>query len=285
MMFNKSRKKLVNSIKDVVKSVLRENGYTQTYIPFERHLNEYVVKHSKISYPVCDYGLPIPPVELRSGYETDDKEFIENSRQDIKNLIEIAERSGMKFEQTKTILDFGCSSGRMIRSLKPYADTKEIWGTDVNADHIYWCSQYLKPPFNFAVNTFNPHLPFEDRYFDLIYSGSVFTHIDNLIESWLLELRRILSEDGRLYITIHDNHNMKVFDNDKQIPLSVYLQGNQFYEKSRKDFDFIVLNRSKSPQVFFDIGYFNKLVHPMFEILSVNHESYGYQTGILLKRK
>ena len=98
-MFNKSRKKLVNSIKDVVKSVLKENGYTQTYIPFERHSNEYVVKHTKISYPLCDYGLPIPQVELRSGYEADDKEFIENSRHDIKNLIEITERSGMRRKQ------------------------------------------------------------------------------------------------------------------------------------------------------------------------------------------
>lgn len=66
-MLNKSRKKLVNSIKDIVKSALRENGYTQTYVPFERHSNEYVVKHSNNNYPLCDYGLPLPPVELRSG--------------------------------------------------------------------------------------------------------------------------------------------------------------------------------------------------------------------------
>lgn len=284
-MFSKLRKKIANLFKDKVRVTLRESGITQSYIPYDRTANEFVIKKSKINYPVGDDGLPIPPSELRIGYNYDDKSYIRYSRSDIGNMISFMEKSGYKIEGRKKILDFGCSSGRMIRSLLPYAEACEIWGTDVSTDHIYWNNKYLNPPFKFITTTFNAHLPFEDKYFDIIYSGSVFTHIDNLAESWFLELRRVLSENGRIYLTIHDNHTLDLFEKDKTIPLANYLNHQPLFEEVKKDFDFFVFNRSKSPQVFFDMDYFRKITGSVFEILSVNHEAYGYQTGILMKRK
>ncbi len=284
-MFDNSRKKIISAFKDKVRKTIRESGYTQTYIPYKKSSNEYLIANSKINYPKCDLGLAIPPKELRSGYDEDDMLYSQNSELDIAKMLEIAKLSGFEIKEKMKILDFGCSSGRMIRRLKPYAEKCEIWGTDVSVDHIYWCNQYLNPPFQFATTTFNAHLPFEDKYFNLIYSGSVFTHIDNLIESWLLELRRILSDDGRLYITVHDNNTLDIFDKENQIPLASYLNKSFFYENARKDFDFFVMNRSKSPLVFFDLQYLKKILNSTFEIISINPESYGYQTGILLKRK
>ncbi|MFZ1320099.1 MAG: class I SAM-dependent methyltransferase [Ignavibacteria bacterium] len=284
-MINKYKKKAAELFKNKVKLTLRDNGFTQNFLPYDKTKNEYVIKHSKIEYPVCDIGLPIPPAELRIGYETNDETYIKNSRNDISNMVSILEKSDFRIEGNKKILDFGCSSGRMIRSLKPYAETCEIWGTDVSADHIYWNNKYLNPPFHFATTTFNPHLPFEDRYFDLIYSGSVFTHIDNLIEAWLLELKRILSPEGRLYITIHENHTLEMITGNEGFPLNKYFSTQPLFEEAKNDYDFFVFNRAKSPQVFFDMDYFKKMISPVFEILSVNYESYSYQTGVLLKRK
>jgi ubiquinone/menaquinone biosynthesis C-methylase UbiE len=80
----------------------------------------------------------------------------------------------------------------MIRWLAGLAEEMEIWGVDINARHIVWCQENLIPPFNFATVTIEPHLPFKDEYFDLIYCGSVFTHIDDLAYTWLLELKRIM---------------------------------------------------------------------------------------------
>ncbi|HMS65473.1 MAG TPA: class I SAM-dependent methyltransferase [Ignavibacteria bacterium] len=284
-MFSKSRKKLIDAFKSKVRLTIKEGGYTQTFMPFDKTANDYIIKHTKLKYPECDSGLPVPPKGLRAGYEEEADEYIKNSKTDVGNMLKILESSDFKIEGHMKILDFGCSTGRMVRSLKPYAKTCEIWGTDVNADHIYWNNQYLNPPFKFATTTFNPHLPFEDKYFNLIYSGSVFTHIDNFIESWLLELKRILADSGRLYITIHDNHTLEIFEKNKKIALSEYFHNHDLFDEAKKDFDFFVFNRAKSPQVFFDLEYFKKLIDPMFEILSVNYESYGYQTGILLKRK
>lgn len=284
-MFETPRKKFVSAFKDKVRKTIRESGFTQTYMPYKKFLNEYLVSKTVIDLPKCDLGLPLPPKEFRSGYEENNESYLQSSISDVEKMMMIVNSSGFEIKDGMRVLDFGCSSGRMIRRLKNVAEKCEVWGTDVSADFIYWCNQYLNPPFHFATTTFNAHLPFEDKYFNFIYSGSVFTHIDNLIDAWLLELKRCLSENGRLYITIHDNHTIKLFEENNTIALSSYLNKNTFYENAKKDFDFFVMNRSKSPLVFFDIDYLKKILNPIFDIVSINPEAYGYQTGILLKRK
>lgn len=284
-MIKNLKKKFTAWFKNIVRQTLRENGYTVSYIPYDKISNEFVVAKTKIDYPLCGDGLPLPPKNLRSGYLPDDKKYIDHGKSDLNVIMEIVNRSDFNLEGNKKILDFGCSTGRLMRHLKPYADLCEIWGVDISTDCIYWANSYLNPPFHFATSSLNPHLPFEDRYFDFIYSASVFTHIDNLSEAWLLELRRILSDNGRLYLTIHDNHTLEVLDEHKSIPLASFLHQTPFYEKAKKDYEFFVLNRYKSPLVFFDIDYFKKLLNPMFDILSINHPAWDYQTAILLKRK
>ena len=93
----------------------------------------------------------------------------------------------------------------MLRWLHDVSDSCEIWGTEIRfRAGSLGVKQYLSPPFHFATTTTSPHLPFEDRYFGLIYAGSVFTHIDDLADAWFLELRRALRPGGRLFITVHD---------------------------------------------------------------------------------
>jgi ubiquinone/menaquinone biosynthesis C-methylase UbiE len=69
-----------------------------------------------------------------------------------------------------------------------------------------WANRHLRPPFRFVTPTTLPHLPFADGYFQMIYAGSVFTHIADLADAWLLELRRVLAPGGRAYLTFHDSH-------------------------------------------------------------------------------
>jgi SAM-dependent methyltransferase len=47
-------------------------------------------------------------------------------------------------------------------------------------------------------------LPLEGGSFDLIWAISVFTHITDEWSAWLLELHRLLREDGLLIATFHD---------------------------------------------------------------------------------
>ena len=105
----------------------------------------------------------------------------------------------------------------MIRWLADLAQECQIWASKIDARQSLWCQENLSPPFNFATVTTAPHLPFEDRYFDLIYCGSVFTHIDHdLADAWLLELKRIIRPGGRVYITVHDKHSADLIINQPE---------------------------------------------------------------------
>ena len=260
------------------------------FLPHLPESSSYTISKKKDELEICELGLPVPPPELRLGSVKKTENYLNWAKPQIKNMLDITEKSGFNFSKGKRILDFGCGAGRMIRWLKPLSDFCEIWGTDINSEHIYWANKYLKPPFNFATTTTIPHLPFEDKYFDFIYAGSVFTHIDDLTDSWLLELRRILSDNGRLYITIHDLHSIKLLNSDerpdwKNSWLSKHINQDPVFVENKNDFGVYVTVRGPDSQVFYDDDYFKDLIKPLFDIISFVPEAYGYQTAVLLKRK
>jgi ubiquinone/menaquinone biosynthesis C-methylase UbiE len=114
------------------------------------------------------------------------------------------------WDHVQRVLEFGCSNGRMIRHLEAQAASREIWGVDIQADKVIWAIENLSPPFHFAVTTTVPHLPFPDNHFDLVFAGSIFTHLGELHVAWLLELARITSDRGMLYLTFHDENAAQV---------------------------------------------------------------------------
>jgi len=187
------RKRITKPIKKWVKEKIR-NTYIEldfqknnvnrdnskiTYLQYESGNPYFLIPKTKEEHEVCELGLPIPPRHLWLGYGKE-KEVYLHGKVQVGKMLEVINKSGFDLSGKKRILDFGCGAGRMIRWLKPFADTCEIWGTDISSDHIFWAKKYLRPPFNFATTTTIPHLPFEDKYFDFIYAGSVFTHIDDL---------------------------------------------------------------------------------------------------------
>jgi ubiquinone/menaquinone biosynthesis C-methylase UbiE len=226
--------------------------------------------------------LPVPPRELWLGYD-----YPVHGAVHVKTMLDLAYASGLAFVPGDRILDLGCGAGRMIRHLRELADRCEIWGMDISAEHIFWCKENLSPPFHFATNTKVPHLPFEDRSFRFIYCGSLFTHIDDLADAWLLELRRILAPEGRLYVTIHDNHTIESFERGgyDTTPLGMQMRASETFQQARETFGMISIGRDNLSQVFYDAGYFTRMAGSMFEVISVTPGAYFYQTAFLLSRK
>lgn len=228
-------------------------------------------------------GLPVPPQELWIGFETREH-YLSSGELCAHRMMEIVAESDLPLTAGMSILDFGCGAGRMIRHLEHLSSSCDIWGVDISADHIFWCKQYLTPPFHFATTTLVPHLPFADRRFDLVYAGSVFTHIDDNVDAWLLELRRILSNDGRLYASIHDQHTMEILDTQlRDIPLSQWAHSHELYRRSHENLGMLVLGRSSESQVFYSLDYFCDIARPMFDVVSVTQEAYGFQTAVVLR--
>lgn len=147
-------------------------------------------------------SLPIPPQELweGAGYGRTTGEYLGIGQSHVSVMLDVLQAAGRSPRELARVMDFGCAAGRMLR-FYPYVEGhSELWGVDVSAKHISWCQRFLSPPFLFTTTTTAPHLPFEDNYFDLVYSGSVFTHITDLADTWLLELRRIVRRGGCIVI-------------------------------------------------------------------------------------
>jgi SAM-dependent methyltransferase len=183
------------------------------YWPHERGVRSYSRPAWEPAAKGAD-GFPIPPRELWAYYCTSDDSYLASGREDCEAMAKIIADSGSTLADAGAILDLGCAGGRMIRHIAAMAPEASIWGADVWSSAILWWQDHLCPPCSFAVTTISPHLPFEDRSFGLVYCGSLFTHIDDLAESWFAELHRILRPGGRLYFSVNDQHAVRIFEGE-----------------------------------------------------------------------
>lgn len=256
------------------------------YRPHPRDALSYMVPARSTPPPdSCPQGLPIPPPSLRMGYGTSAATYLAEGKKIVRTMRGIVRNAGADETTMRRILDFGCSSGRLIRWLKPLATQAEIWGVDITAHHIAWCKQHLSPPFYFALTTTMPHLPFEDGFFDLIYAGSVFTHFDDLTDAWFLELRRILRPGGLLYVTIHDNNTIRLLEGEyRDWPLASVLKNPQFVRHRATEFGMLSIGSRTTPQVFYDREYFERLMARLFAIRSYTENAFYYQSAVLLEK-
>jgi SAM-dependent methyltransferase len=252
--------------------------------------------------PNADLSLPIPPRNLWADNCTSAERYLLSGREDIETMRHILGTSGARFEGAGRILDLGCAGGRMIRHLAGAASRVQVWGCDIWADAVAWCQANLSPPFWFATTTVVPHLPFEDRSFGLVYCGALFTQIDDLAEAWFLELYRILRPGGRLYFSVNDRHAAEVFDGngnpasyaryheraggrDNWEALVASFSADPEYQRFRKgDAWMATLGRDGMAEVMWDTDVLTRHLSYGYRCHSVNPESYGHQSTVLLER-
>lgn len=101
------------------------------------------------------------------------------------------------------VLDYGCSSGRVVRMLAARLPDVHFAGCDVNEGAINWASAAL-PGIEFSHQPLRPPLPYSDASFDAAYAISIWSHYAAKpgLEA-LEELRRILRVGGHALITTH----------------------------------------------------------------------------------
>lgn len=129
--------------------------------------------------------------------------FLEVGKTCANNIKSAVEKSGDRLNAFERILDFGCGCGRTIIYLSKNAPLSAYHGTDIDKEAIEWCNANI-PDMKFNVNDALPPLPYPSDYFDMIYSISVFTHLDEFHQfKWLDELKRILAPKGLLLFSVH----------------------------------------------------------------------------------
>jgi SAM-dependent methyltransferase/ketosteroid isomerase-like protein len=247
------------------------------WIPYQPGEDFIVPPPEPAGDPSAD--LPVPPETLWT-----DARYSAHGGKQVAAMLALVEESGLAFRDGDLILDLGCGPGRMIRHLRPLAGGCEIWGLDIDSEAILWCQRHLSPPFHFATTTKVPHLPFADGSVRFVYCGSLFTHIDDLADSWLLELRRILAPDGRLYLTLHDDRTIALLEagHYARSDMAQALRASPTYQAARAGFAMFTIGRDSDSQVFYARDWFARRAAPSFDILSVTDEAYYYQSGYVL---
>ena len=247
-------------------------------------------------------GFPLPPKELWATYCTTEESYLASGRADCGTMADALAANGAPIADAGRILDLGCAAGRMTRHVFGLAPEAQVWGTDIWSTAILWCQENLRPPGQFAVTTMVPHLPFEDRSFGLVYCGSLFTHIDDLAESWFAELHRILRPGGHLYFSINDRAAVEVFEG-RGDPASYpgyweraggkaswdsFVRDSQASAEYRNFRDGLTYmfsrGRSLNAQVMWDSDVLCDRLTWGFTRRAVIPQGYGHQTTVLLQR-
>ena len=168
-------------------------------------------------------GLPLPPVHLvritsgsvrqaNTDHDLMYRSFFQSGllgSKSIRNMVALADQS---VDEMESILDFGCGCGRVTRHWQHLGGA--VHGCDYNPHLVDWCTANL-PFASFSVNRAEPPLPYEDDRFDFVYSLSVFTHLDERLQTaWIDELVRVLRPGGLLLTSLKTTVNEDVMDAD-----------------------------------------------------------------------
>ncbi len=125
------------------------------------------------------------------------------------------------FSGNKTILDFGCSTGRVIRNLKSAYPDIDAYGCDPRAASIEFIRP-LVPDVNWFVSNEAPPLAHKNLpKFDLIFAISVWSHFSEKRGlEWFNEMASQINKGGKLIFTTHGFRSAHHFSEvKKSMPL------------------------------------------------------------------
>lgn len=283
-------KKVKSWIKKKVRDIVHQMDQplsTLKYLSYKNGEYSYFLPKPNLYDASKQIVNPLPPEPIWRELSNSPEEYLSIGLEHTHNMLRIMQESAVKINKGSRILDFGCGAGRMMRHLNNLVDDCEIWGTDINSTQIIWAKQHLGSPLRFVTTTTIPHLPFEDAYFDFIYCGSLFTHIEELADTWLCEVRRILKPGGFLYITIHDEGSLNILENKyPDFWLTKMIKADKYYKDAISNLGMYVVCRDANSQVFYDLKYFDQNLELLgFRVISATKEAYAYQTAVLAERK
>ena len=290
---------------DISRNTLDDTPFTSLPSPASRNVSDFeeasrlqammpMLDGTPISKFIEKDSWPIPTPEDREGYSAGfDENYWISGLEDYLKIMQVAKDLGVV---AKSVLDFGCATGRVVRHLAAQANIPEVWATDINQRHVRWLYEHMpnnvKPVFNHCI----PTLPIADHSVDIITAFSVFTHIDTFETHWLAELSRIMSDDGMCYLTVHNEDTWKKLEQEKDneknrlIQSIVKIEPNfkQMLSEPMPDKRTIYRFTQSGPyraQVFHSNNYLHKVWGRFFEIEAIMPCHHVRQTVVVLKKK
>jgi SAM-dependent methyltransferase len=165
-------------------------------------------------------------------------------------VVDALKSAGIELERMSSALDFGCSSGRVVRVLAAAYPDIHWHACDPNTPAIAWATENL-PGIEFFVNDDAPPLPLADGSLDLAYAISIWSHFaPELGLRWFEEMRRLLRPGGHLVCTTHGltsiahyaNHELRTPEQSEEIRDALYRDGHWYAPEFGEQGDWGVVN-------------------------------------------
>jgi SAM-dependent methyltransferase len=169
------------------------------YLRFTRNLRAANLSYAHQTNPTT----PPPMLRYRVHGALDETSYLEVGRYVASCLVQCLEGQHIAGNDA-AILDFACGPGRVAVELKRLIPSCHLYGADIDREAIAWVQDNLSYLGEFSTNEPLPPTRYASEYFDVIYSISLFTHLDEPLQNlWLAELARILKPGGTLLTTVH----------------------------------------------------------------------------------
>jgi SAM-dependent methyltransferase len=126
------------------------------------------------------------------------------------------ECSNVELREGARALDFGCSSGRVVRVLAAAFPEIHWYGCDPIESSIAWAKENL-PGIEFSASRSSPPLDYEDGFFDSAFAISIWSHFaEGAATEWLNEMARVIRPHGCLILTTHGQQSIAYYANNRQ---------------------------------------------------------------------
>lgn len=165
-------------------------------------------------------------------------------------LVDALAAVGVDMLDVERGLDFGCSSGRVLRALNAAYPNTEWHGCDPNEPAIAWARENL-PGIDFFASADEPPLPLADGSLDLAYAISIWSHFEpELGLRWFEEMHRLIRPGGHLVCTTHGLTSvahyalgeMRTAEQSREIADALYSRGWWYAAEFGEEGDWGVVN-------------------------------------------
>ena len=133
-------------------------------------------------------------------------------------IVAALEQAGRTVGAGWAVLDFGCSSGRVIHPFSKAFEATRCFGCDPIGNAVEWAARNL-PGVDFHQSPVDPPLKFADESFDFVFAISIWSHFGkNAGKRWREEMKRILKPGGIFLWSTHGPGSLEHFAANRILP-------------------------------------------------------------------